>query len=137
MRLWNGPTSASSKPGLLKRIFSKWKWREVRCGDQDDTDRDLRLLHQHFSHLGISPDFILEMRDVFQLFDKDKNGYICSRELASVLRAYGCNPTEREVFSLMAEVDVNHNGKIELSEFVLMMHNNISQPDYTEEIRVE
>ena len=47
---------------------------------------------------------------------KDKNGYICSRELASVLRAYGCNPTEREVFSLMAEVDVNHNGKIELRE---------------------
>ena len=70
MRLWNVPTSASSKPGLFKRIFSKWKWREVSCGDQDDTDRELRLLHQHFSHLGISPDFILEMRDVFQLFDK-------------------------------------------------------------------
>ena len=53
-----------------------------------------------------------------------------------MLRAYGCNPTEREVFSLMAEVDVNHNGKIDLFEFVMMMHNNIAHSDEIEDIRI-
>ena len=71
-----------------------------------------------------------------ELIFQDNNGYICSRELASVLRCYGCNPTEQEVFALMAVVDVNHNGKIDLFEFVLMMHNNIDQPDPLDEIRI-
>ena len=36
----------------------------------------------------------------------------------------------------MAVVDVNHNGKIDLFEFVLMMHNNIGNQDPLEEIRI-
>ena len=36
----------------------------------------------------------------------------------------------------MAEVDVNHNGKIDLFEFVLMMHNNIAQSDDMEDIQL-
>ena len=36
----------------------------------------------------------------------------------------------------MAVVDVNHNGKIDLFEFVLMMHNNIGDPDPLDEIRI-
>ena len=44
---------------------------------------------------------------------QDDSGYICSKELGSLLRTLGYNPTESEVFKLMAEVDVDHNGKVE------------------------
>ena len=43
---------------------------------------------------------------------QDDSGYICSKELGSLLRTLGYNPTESEVFKLMAEVDVDHNGKV-------------------------
>ena len=36
----------------------------------------------------------------------------------------------------MAVVDVNHNGKIDLFEFVLLMHNNMGDPDPLDEIRI-
>ena len=43
---------------------------------------------------------------------QDKSGYICSKEFGSLLRTLGYNPTEAEVNSLMAKVDVDHNGKV-------------------------
>ena len=46
------------------------------------------------------------------LNSQDDSGYICSKELGSLLRTLGYNPTESEVFKLMAEVDVDHNGKV-------------------------
>ena len=36
----------------------------------------------------------------------------------------------------MASIDVDHNGKIDLLEFVLMMHNTVGKTDAMEEIRM-
>ena len=72
---------------------------------------------------------------LYQTF-QDQNGYICSKELGHLLRTLGCNPTETEVNTLMAGVDVDHNGKIDLQEFVLMMHNTVGKIDTMEEIRM-
>ena len=55
---------------------------------------------------------------------KDNSGFICSREFGPLLRALGKNPTHAEVNSLMARVDVDHNGKLDLAEFIMMMYNN-------------
>ena len=38
--------------------------------DEDFIDKEFQLLNQHLSGLGISQEFMLEMRDVFQQFDK-------------------------------------------------------------------
>ena len=46
------------------------------------------------------------------MFDKDKSGFICSKEMGHLLRTLGHNPTEAEVNNLIAEVDVDHNGKV-------------------------
>merc|ERR1711936_542963 len=43
---------------------------------------------------------------------------------------------ETEVNTLMAGVDVDHNGKIDLQEFVLMMHNTVGKTDTMEEIKM-
>ena len=48
-----------------------------------------------------------EIREAFQVFDKDGSGYISSRELGMVMRSLGQNPTEQELMAMINEVDVD------------------------------
>ena len=53
----------------------------------------------------------LEYQDAFQVFDKDANGYITTKEVKSLLRSLGCNPTDSELQQIVNEVDAD--GKIQ------------------------
>ena len=48
-----------------------------------------------------------EIREAFQVFDKDGSGFISSRELGMVMRSLGQNPTEQELMAMINEVDVD------------------------------
>lgn len=61
----------------------------------------LRTLYHFTTHLS------LEFREAFELFDKDGSGYINSRELLTVMRAFKQDPTKAEVQHLMQELDTN------------------------------
>lgn len=41
------------------------------------------------------------------MFDKDCNGYITTRELKSLMRCLGCNPTDSELQQIVNEVDAD------------------------------
>jgi calmodulin len=56
----------------------------------------------------------LEYRDAFRFFDKDESGYITTKELGSIMRSLGQNPTEVELQEIMNTVDFD--GKIARSE---------------------
>ena len=45
------------------------------------------------------------MKEAFQLFDKDGNGKITTKELDKVLRHMGQNPTESEVRQMIKNAD--------------------------------
>ena len=45
------------------------------------------------------------------MFDKDANGYITTKEVKSLLRSLGCNPTDSELQQIVNEVDAD--GKIQ------------------------
>ena len=49
----------------------------------------------------------LELRDVFNLFDRDKNGSISVAELKKVMVALNLQTTESAVRKLMKEMDVD------------------------------
>jgi len=48
-----------------------------------------------------------EMRETFVYFDKDKDGYISSKELGLVMRSLGQNPTDAEIRDIINEVDAD------------------------------
>uniref|UniRef100_A0A8C6D035 EF-hand domain-containing protein n=1 Tax=Moschus moschiferus TaxID=68415 RepID=A0A8C6D035_MOSMO len=48
---------------------------------------------------------IAEFKEAFSLFDKDGDGTITGKELGTVMRSLGQNPTEAELQDMINEVD--------------------------------
>jgi calmodulin len=77
---------------------------------------------------------IAEFKEAFSLFDKDGDGTITTRELGTVMRSLGQNPTEAELQDMINEVDQNGNGQIDFAEFLTMMSRKMQENDTEEEI---
>ncbi|KAL0285899.1 UNVERIFIED_CONTAM: Calcium-dependent protein kinase [Sesamum angustifolium] len=56
----------------------------------------------------------------FEYFDKDKSGYITMEELEHALNEYNMGDA-KTMKEILAEVDTDHDGKINYDEFVAMM----------------
>ena len=52
-----------------------------------------------------------EFKEVFDMFDKDKDGFITTLEFSTIMRSIGSNPTEAELTERLRSVDAN--GKID------------------------
>lgn len=60
-------------------------------------------------------------REIFELFDRDKNGHISRQELGHVLRALDMDPTQKELDDAVKELDKDGNGVIEFHDFKAYM----------------
>ncbi|ORY84808.1 hypothetical protein BCR37DRAFT_251924 [Protomyces lactucae-debilis] len=69
------------------------------------------------------------------LFDKDGDGNITTKELGTVMRSLGQNPTEAELQDMVNEVDADGNGTIDFPEFLTMMARKMKDTDSEEEIK--
>lgn len=81
----------------------------------------------------LSPEQLTDIRESFNLFDRDGDGHITANEFATILRSWGQNPTEEEVNEIISQVDLDGNGTIEFDEFVQMMCNSIRRFDTEED----
>ncbi|KAK5078157.1 Mitochondrial group I intron splicing factor ccm1 [Lithohypha guttulata] len=83
----------------------------------------------------LSEEQIQSFRDVFSLFDKDGSGSISTNELGDVMKSLGQNPTAEELQDMVNEVDIDHSGSIEFTEFMTMMATTIQPKDFAEETK--
>ena len=77
---------------------------------------------------------IAEFKEAFSLFDKDGDGTITTKELGTVMRSLGQNPTEAELQDMINEVDADGNGTIDFPEFLNLMARKMKDTDSEEEI---
>merc|ERR1719510_2369085 len=67
------------------------------------------------------------LKEAFTVYDKNNDGTITTKELSTVMRSLGQNPTDAEVQDLINEVDVDGSGALDFSEFCLMMVKKMSE----------
>merc|ERR1711920_505886 len=79
---------------------------------------------------------IAEFKEAFSLFDKDGDGTITTKELGTVIRSLGQNPTEAELQDMINEVDADDNGTIDFPEFLNLMARKMKDTDSEEEFKV-
>lgn len=88
----------------------------------------------------LSDEQLDELREAFSIYDINKDGAITTRELGTVLRQLGHNPTEAELLEMIKELDKNNSGTISFNEFVSLMSgklkNDITDDDVREAFRV-
>lgn len=69
----------------------------------------------------MSDEAVADLKQAFNLFDKDRDGTISKEELVKMLTALGQDVDEDEAGDMIAEVDKAGNGGIEFNEFLFMM----------------
>ncbi|KRX57132.1 Calmodulin, partial [Trichinella sp. T9] len=62
-----------------------------------------------------------ELKEAFQVFDKDKDGFISAAELHYVMTNLGEKLTDEEVQEMIREADLDGDGLVNYHEFVKMM----------------
>uniref|UniRef100_A0A8B9V7M4 EF-hand domain-containing protein n=1 Tax=Anas zonorhyncha TaxID=75864 RepID=A0A8B9V7M4_9AVES len=83
----------------------------------------------------LSEEQIAEFKEAFSLFDRDGDGCITTKELGTVMRSLGQNPTEAELQDMVGEVDADGSGTIDFPEFLSLMARKMRDSDSEEEIR--
>ena len=86
----------------------------------------------------LSEEQVSECREVFDLFDKDKDGAITVKELGDVLRALGANPTQAELDEMIEEViEEEEQQQIEFKSFLILFAKNMKDHPPTEDDLIE
>ncbi|WOH10253.1 hypothetical protein DCAR_0729720 [Daucus carota subsp. sativus] len=93
-----------------------------------DADGDGSIDFNEFAtfHLASSDDVRAvdkELRDAFDVYDRDKNGVITASELHFTLKSLGQKCTLRDCEKMISAVDDDGDGGVNFDEFKKMMHN--------------
>lgn len=78
---------------------------------------------------------INELREAFEIFDRDQDGYLTIKELAEIMRNLGNAPSEGEIQDMIAEVDIDGNGSINFQEFISLMARRMRDGDLEDEMK--
>jgi calmodulin len=82
----------------------------------------------------LTEDKIAEFKEAFEIFDKNKDGYITIKELGEIMKNLGQTPTEAELTDMINEVDIDGNGNIDFKEFIGLMARKMRDTDTEEEL---
>lgn len=83
----------------------------------------------------LTEDEISELKESFELFDRDGDGSISTKELGIVMRSLGQNATDTELADMVSQVDSEGSGRFEFTDFLNMMRSKIRDTDNQVELR--
>merc|ERR1712038_1503218 len=83
----------------------------------------------------LTGDDLATLKEAFTVYDKNNDGTITTKELSTVMRSLGQNPTDAEVQDMINEVDVDGSGSMEFPEFCVVMVKKMQETDTENEIR--
>ena len=63
----------------------------------------------------------VELKEAFDLFDINGNGYISKDELIQAMKKMGENLTDEEIDKMIKSADINKDGQVSFEEFKRMM----------------
>ena len=75
-----------------------------------------------------------EIKDNFEIFDKDKDGEITYVEMGTLLRWLSFNPTERELKEFSAEFDTTSSNRVNLRTVMKIVDRKLKDTDTLEEL---
>ncbi|XP_043725588.1 probable calcium-binding protein CML23 [Telopea speciosissima] len=132
----NGDDKLSSTElgNVLNALGSETSPDEIkRMMVEIDTDGDGFIDLQEFAdfHRGVNngdarstADGIRELKDAFNLFDRDKNGLISVTELHMILKNLGENCSLHDCSKMISSVDADGDSNVNFEEFKKMMMTN-------------
>eukprot|EP00483_Globobulimina_turgida_P009798 UN09817 len=65
--------------------------------------------------------YVDELREAFEVFDKDGDGQITPQELAAIMKALGESLNEQDILTMIQEADADGDGNIDFEEFKKLM----------------
>jgi len=77
---------------------------------------------------------VAEFKEAFSLFDKDGDGTVTTKELGTVFRSLGQNPTAAELQDMINGVDADGNGTVDFPDFLSLMSRKMKDTDTEEEL---
>jgi len=75
-----------------------------------------------------------EFKEAFSLFDKQSNGTITTKELGTVMRTLGQNPSPEEIEGFVKEVDSAGKGTLDFAKFLSVMAKNFKDVESEEDL---
>lgn len=76
-------------------------------------------VHGHLDDEVFNEEEIQNLKDIFDLFDKDQSGKIEAGDLENILTSLKRDPEEAK--QMLEEIDPNHDGEITFQEFIQLM----------------
>lgn len=75
---------------------------------------------------------VSDFREAFNMFVKDSNNSLSTKELGTVMRSLGQYPTENELQELIYEMDSQGDGFIDFNQFLGLMDRKMKDVDTVE-----
>ena len=69
----------------------------------------------------LSEKIIAELRETFDLIDRNGSGTISKKELATLFKGLGVLISSSELENMMKDADLNSDGEIDFQEFLVIM----------------
>ena len=87
------------------------------------------------SQVGVTEEQIAEYKEAFALFDHKNNSTISKKDLPTVLRSLGQNPSESEVTDMQQLADPDNSGTVDFDTFLSLIQTKMKEQDSEGEIR--